>query len=118
MTKSSIRTVDLLLDAYKEQMQARRKYDLKDAEGKVLRSIYVRPLTRYDRKRALDNYEGEDTLTQTTLLLCQMAELEDGTKAFHHSDVENLQRCVPENVLNEIELFLLNIDTTVDQAKK
>jgi hypothetical protein len=47
-----------------------------------------------------------------------MAELEDGTKAFSIADAPNLQRELPENVLNEIELFLFNINLDTDTAKK
>jgi hypothetical protein len=46
-----------------------------------------------------------------------MAELEDGTKAFSIADAPNLQRELPENVLNEIELFLFNIKLDTDTAK-
>ena len=47
-----------------------------------------------------------------------MAELEDGTKAFSMADAPNLQRELPENVLNEIELFLFNIKLDTATAKK
>jgi hypothetical protein len=46
-----------------------------------------------------------------------MAELEDGTKAFSIADAPNLQRELPENVLNEIELFLFDIKLDTDTAK-
>ena len=47
-----------------------------------------------------------------------MAELEDGSKAFSLADAPNLQRELPENVLNEIELFLFNIQVDTETAKK
>ena len=47
-----------------------------------------------------------------------MAELEDGTKAFNIADAPNLQRELPENVLNEIELFLFDIKLDINTAKK
>ena len=52
-------------------------------------------------------------------MLCQIAELEDGTKAFAAADAVKLQRKLPETVLNEIELFLFGIaqDTDIDEAK-
>ena len=50
-------------------------------------------------------------------MLCQLAELEDGTKAFALADAPNLQRELPENILNEIELFLFDIKLDVDTAK-
>jgi hypothetical protein len=51
----------------------------------------------------------------STQMLCQMAELEDGSKAFAAADAAKLQRKLPENVLNELELFLFGIaDEKVD----
>ena len=47
-----------------------------------------------------------------------MAELEDGKKAFSMADAPNLQRELPENVLNEIELFLFDVQIDLDTAKK
>ena len=47
-----------------------------------------------------------------------MAELEDGSKAFALADAPNLQRELPENVLNEIELFLFDIKLDINTAKK
>ena len=52
-------------------------------------------------------------------MLCEMAELEDGTKAFAHADHVKLQRELPESVLNEIELFLFGaLGEDLDEAKK
>ena len=53
-------------------------------------------------------------------MLCQLAENEDGTKAFHPSDFASLQNDLPENVLNEIELFLfgVNSNVTVENSKE
>jgi hypothetical protein len=42
-------------------------------------------------------------------MLCHMAELEDGTKAFVSADAAKLQRELPESVLNELELFLFGL---------
>ena len=47
-----------------------------------------------------------------------MAELEDGTKAFSMADAPNLQRELPEKILNEIELFLHDITLDLETAKK
>ena len=45
---------------------------------------------------------------------------EDGTKAFHPADFANVQNELPENVLNEIELFLfgVNQNATIDNVKE
>ena len=52
-------------------------------------------------------------------MLCQMAELEDGTKAFASADAPKLQRELPESVLNDVELFLFGLgeDASLDDAK-
>ena len=52
-------------------------------------------------------------------MLCQIAELEDGTKAFAAADANKLQRQLPESVLNEIELFLFGLgeSTDLEEAK-
>jgi hypothetical protein len=42
-------------------------------------------------------------------MLCQMAELQDGSKAFVSADAPKLQRQLPESVLNELELFLFGL---------
>ena len=47
-----------------------------------------------------------------------MAEKEDGTLAFDMSDAPMLQRQLPEKVLNELELFLNEIEIDIDTAKK
>ena len=60
----------------------------------------------------------DDALAISTRLLCQLAQNEDGTKAFHSADAENLKRFLPEKVLNEIELFLFEINLDIDTAKK
>ena len=112
------RTIDLLTESYKDQMTARRKYEFKDANGVVKANLYFKPLTRYDRQKAQSVAGTDEALTISTQLLCQMAELEDGTKAFNIADAPNLQRELPENVLNEIELFLFDIKLDVDTAKK
>ena len=112
------RTIDLLTESYKDQMTARRKYEFKDANGVVKANLYFRPLTREDRVRAQSAAGTDDALTISTYLLCKMAENEDGTKAFSPADAPNLQRELPENVLNDIELFLFDIKLDVDTAKK
>jgi hypothetical protein len=61
----------------------------------------------------------DEALDICTNMLCQMAELEDGTKAFAAADAAKLQRQLPENVLNEIELFLFGLgeEADLDDAK-
>jgi hypothetical protein len=50
----------------------------------------------------------------STQMLCHMAELEDGTKAFAAADAAKLQRELPETVLNDLELFLFGLGGDVD----
>ena len=112
------RTIDLLTESYKDQMTARRKYEFKDADGVVKANLYFKPLTREDRVRAQSAAGTDDALTISTYLLCKNAEKEDGSPAFSPADAPNLQRELPESVLNEIELFMFNIDLSVDTVKK
>ena len=81
-------------------------------------NLYFKPLTRDDRVRAQSAAGTDDALTISTYLLCKNAELEDGSKAFAPADAPNLQRELPESVLNEIELFMFDIKLNVDTAKK
>jgi hypothetical protein len=103
------RTVDMLVGAF--DLNQRRKFELID--------LYFKPITRADRKRAQNLSNSEEALDLSTHMLCQMAELEDGTKAFVAADAPKLQRELPETVLNEIELFLFGLgeDTDLEEAK-
>ena len=112
------RTVDLIAESFKDEMTSRRKFDIKDSKGNVTVSLYFKPITRFDRVKAQQLAGSEEALTVSTQLLCQMAELEDGTKAFSMADAPNLQRELPEKILNEIELFLHDIPLDIDTAKK
>ena len=111
------RTVDLITEAFSDVMTARRKYELKKPNGDLLKEIYFPPLTRFDRKKAQVAAGTDDALTISTRLLCQIAENEDGSKAFASADAENLQRFLPESVLNELELFMMDIQVDLDTAK-
>ena len=99
-------------------MSTRRKYEFKNSKGEKIVDLYFKPLTRYDRQKAQSAVGTDEALAVSTQLLCQMAELEDGSKAFSMADAPNLQRELPENVLNEIELFLFNIKLDTATAKK
>ena len=111
------RTADLLIGAYKEEMTVRRKYELKDASCKLLTTIYFPPITRFDRQKAQQLAGTDEALTVSTQLLCKMAQKEDGTPAFDMSDAPILQRSLPEKVLNDLELFLFDIQLDIDTAK-
>jgi len=111
------RTVDLLVEAF--DLNQRRKFELKNADGEVVVDLYFKPITRADRKKAQSMAGTEEALDISTQMLCQMAELEDGTKAFASADAPKLQRQLPETVLNELELFLFGIgeEGDLDEAK-
>lgn len=111
------RNVDLITEAFSDVMTARRKYELKNPNGEILKEIFFPPLTRFDRKQAQAAAGTDDALTISTRLLCQLAENEDGTKAFASADAENLQRFLPESVLNELELFMMDIQVDINTAK-
>ena len=111
------RTVDLLVEAF--DLNQRRKFELKNAAGEVLVNLYFKPITRADRKKAQSLSGSEEALDISTQMLCQMAELEDGTKAFAAADAPKLQRQLPETVLNDLELFLFGVgeDAGTEEAK-
>ena len=111
------RTVDLLVGAF--DLNQRRKFELKNAAGEVIVNLYFKPITRADRKKAQSLSGSEEALDISTQMLCQMAELEDGTKAFASADAPKLQRQLPETVLNDLELFLFGVgeDASMEEAK-
>jgi len=106
------RTVDLLVGAF--DLNQRRKFELKNAQGEKVVDLFFKPITRADRKKAQGLAGTEEALDISTQMLCQMAELEDGTKAFAAADAAKLQRKLPESVLNDIELFLFGLTEEVD----
>ena len=111
------RTVDLLVEAF--DLSQRRKFVLKNAAGNPVVDLYFRPITRADRKKAQSLAGTEEALDISTQTLCQMAELEDGTKAFASADAPKLQRQLPESVLNDLELFLFGLgeEANLEEAK-
>ena len=111
------RTVDIITEAFSDVMTARRKYVLNKPDGSLLKELYFPPLTRHDRIQAQNSAGTDEALAISTKLLCQLAENEDGTKAFAAADAENLKRFLPETVLNELELFMMDIQTNLDTAK-
>ena len=112
------RTLAVLREGF--DLGKRRKFDIKDDDGNVVTSLYFKAITRADRARATQRAGSDDPLIVSTHMLCQLAEKEDGTKAFHPSDFASLQTDLPENVLNEIELFLfgINQEATLENAKE
>ena len=106
------RTVDLLVGAF--DLNQRRKFELKNAQGEKVVDLFFKPITRADRKKAQGLAGTEEALDMSTQMLCQVAELEDGTKAFAAADAAKLQRKLPESVLNDIELFLFGLTEEVD----
>lgn len=106
------RTVDMLVGAF--DLNQRRKFQLKNSDGEKIIDLYFKPITRADRKRAQNLANSEEALDLSTHMLCQMAELEDGTKAFAAADAPKLQRELPESALNEVELFLFGLGEGAD----
>ena len=111
------RNVDLITEAFSDVMTARRKYELKKPNGELLKELYFPPLTRYDRIQAQAATGSDDALAISTRLLCQIAQNEDGTKAFASADAENLKRFLPETVLNDLEIFMMDIQVDINTAK-
>jgi len=111
------RTVDLITEAFSDVMTNRRKYILNKPDGSLLKELYFPPLTRFDRIQAQAATGTDEALAISTRLLCQIAQNEDGTKAFASADAENLKRFLPETVLNELELFMMDIQVDINTAK-
>jgi hypothetical protein len=107
----------MLVEAF--DLSQRRKFELKNADGKKVVDLYFKPITRADRKKAQSLAGTDEALDISTQMLCQMAELEDGSKAFASADAPKLQRRLPESVLNELELFLFGLgeDAGLEEAK-
>lgn len=107
----------MLVEAF--DLNQRRKFELKNADGKKVVDLYFKPITRADRKKAQSLAGTDEALDISTQMLCQMAELEDGSKAFSSADAPKLQRRLPESVLNELELFLFGVgeDAGLEEAK-
>ena len=110
------RTVDLLVGAF--DLNQRRKFVLTLPSG-ATRDLYFKPITRANRKKAQQLAGTDEALDISTQMLCEMAELEDGSKAFAAADAAKLQRQLPESVLNELELFLFGLgeETEMEEAK-
>ena len=111
------RTVDLITEAFSDVMNNRRKFELKKPNGELLKEIFFPPLTRHDRIQAQAAAGSDEALAVSTRLLCQLAQNEDGTRAFASADAENLKRFLPETVLNELELFMMDIQVDINTAK-
>lgn len=101
------RPVDILAGAF--DLNQRRKFSIKNDAGDTVLDLYFKPITRADRKLATTLAGSEEALEISTQMLCQIAELEDGKKAFAAADAAKLQRELPERVLNELELFLFGL---------
>ena len=110
---ASKRFVDELVEAF--DLNQRRKFVLKLPSG-ATRDLYFKPITRANRKKAQQLAGTDEALDISTQMLCEMAELEDGTKPFAAADAIKLQRQLPENVLNELELFLFGLAESADFA--
>jgi hypothetical protein len=110
------RLVDELVEAF--DLNQRRKFVLKHPSGKSW-DLYFKPITRADRKKAQSLAGSDDALDISTQMLCQMAELEDGSKPFAAADTAKLQRMLPESVLNDLELFLFGLGDaeSLEEAK-
>jgi len=113
------RSADILLGAFQDEMVTRRKFEVKNSNDEVILTLYFKPITRYARVKAQQLAGANaDALVVSTQLLCQMAEKEDGTLHFDMSDAPILQRQLPEKVLNDLELFLNDIELDINTAKK
>ena len=96
------RTVDLITEAFSDVMTSRRKYELKKPNGELLKELYFPPLTRFDRIQAQAASGTDEALAISTRLLCQIAQNEDGTKAFASADVPIETVAAPPSLLTVV----------------
>lgn len=115
---SEKRAIDLLTQTF--DLNQRRKYTINKPDGSPLIDLYFKPITRANRIKVQKLADPTDALKQSTMMLIEMAEKENGQKAFVLGDIAQLQSFIPENILNEIELFLFGIEneTSLEEAKK
>lgn len=118
MPVNTQRPVDLLTGAF--DLNQRRKFSVTNDAGDAVLDLYFKPITRADRKKATTLAGSDEALDISTQMLCQMAELENGAKAFAAADAAKLQRELPERVLDELELFLFGLggEASIEEAKK
>jgi len=116
---ASKRLIDRLKAADGWHVRTRYPFDIKDANGAVIETVYFRPRTRAVRKK-VQSLSPKDAAEYTTHMLIQSAELEDGSKAFELGDFDVLQREISEAQLDELELFMINAgaSSTVEDEKK
>lgn len=116
---ASKRLIDRLKEADGWHVRTRYPFDIKDANGAVIETVYFRPRTRAVRKK-VQSLSPKDAAEYTTHMLIQSAELEDGSKAFELGDFDVLQREISEAQLDELELFMINAgaSSTVEDEKK
>ena len=115
-SSSKTRLVDKWVSSF--DLNSRRKFTIKNENGEPLEDLYFKPLTRSDRLRVMDSMGTDDGYKMSTAFLCQMAELEDGTKPFSLADVPKLQRELPEIELARVEAFLFEVDdSAINEAK-
>lgn len=116
---ASKRLIDRLKAADGWHVRTRYPFEIKDASGAVIETVYFRPRTRAVRKK-VQSLSPKDAAEYTTHMLIQSAELEDGSKAFELGDFDVLQREISEAQLDELELFMINAgaSSTVEDEKK
>ena len=115
-SSSKTRLVDKWVSSF--DLKSRRKFTVQDENGEPIEDLYFKPLTRSDRLRVMEVMGTDEAYKMSTAFLCQLAELEDGTKAFSMADVPKLQRELPEKELARVEGFLFEVDTSsLDDTK-
>ena len=106
MAAATKRAIDVLTDNF--DLNQRRKYELIVNEKHIM-DLYFKPVTRADRLEVQGQAGTEEAMKMSTYMLIRKAENEDGSKAFALGDLAALRR-LPEQILNELELFLFGVD--------
>ena len=122
------RFIDLLKKADGWTSANRYPLEVKDGKGEVIGTLYFRPLTKAIRKKVasiLAPKKGEEVNFSdfqsdfNTHVLIQLAENEDGSKAFSIGDFAFLTMEANANLLSQIEEFMFNVGIkSVEEEKK
>lgn len=117
MATKSQRLIDRLTQAKGWSVQEKYPYEIKDAAGETIETVYIKPLSRAQHKKISE--AETDTSRLATRFLVESAYLEDGSKAFEVADIPTLMREVSATQLNDLEMAVLNAGRSLNvEAEK
>jgi hypothetical protein len=104
------RVIDLLLQSEGWKSGVRHPYELKDADGKLIVTLYF-PVRSRAVTMEIHNYvkslEPKNDSEGVTHWLIKTAQLENGEPAFSIGDFNDLRAQLPDDLLGDLELFAI-----------